>query len=310
MADEITSGTAKKTGHAAAPGAQSAGGTRALKDTVLTRFLAHKLAVIGLIIMAFMTLAVLLLPSLLHLDPYTSYIEGGFNQLPGKEHWLGTDRTGRDLFSRLVFGGRVSLYVGILSTLISMLIGVPLGLAAGYFRGIWEVLVMRVVDIFMSFPSMMLILVLVSVIGPSIYSITLVLGFLGWTQFTRLVYARVLSIREKDYIESAKAAGAGNGRILFRYVLPNTLAPALITMTFRTASAILTEASLSFLGMGVQPPTPSWGNIINEAQSIVILSTRPWAWIPPGLCLLVTVLSINFFGDGLRDALDPKMKNE
>lgn len=275
---------------------------------VLERFMSHKLAVIGSILLVLLTLAVYLLPILLKLDPYTSIIEGGFNQKPSQAHWLGTDRTGRDIFARLVYGGRVSIRVGVFSTLISMLIGVPLGVLAGYYRGVWEVVIMRLVDIFMSFPSMMLILVLVSVMGPSINSMTLVLGCLGWTQFTRLVYSKVLSVREKEYVESARAIGTGDWQIITKYILPNSFAPCLVTMTFRTASSILTEASLSFLGMGVQPPTASWGNLIYEAQSIVVLSTAPWVWIPPGICLLVTVLSINFFGDGLRDALDPKLK--
>lgn len=275
---------------------------------VIERFMSHKLAVIGLIVLLLMIIAVIFLPSILDLDPYTSYMIGGFNQKPSAEHWLGTDRTGRDIFARLVYGGRISLTVGILSTLISMLIGIPLGLLAGYFRGWVEIIIMRIADIFMSFPSMMLILVLVSVIGPSVVSITVVLGILGWTQFARLIHSRVLSIREKEYVESAKAIGTKNGKIMSKYILPNAFAPCLITMTFRTASSILMEASLSFLGMGVQPPTASWGNLMYEAKSIVVLSTQPWTWVPPGICLVITVLSINFFGDGLRDALDPKMK--
>lgn len=275
---------------------------------VLERFMSHKLAVIGLIVLLLMVLAVIFLPPIMDLDPYTSHMIGGFNQKPSAEHWLGTDRTGRDIFARLIYGGRISLTVGILSTLVSMVIGVPLGLLAGYFRGWVEIIIMRIADIFMSFPSMMLILVLVAMIGPSVVSITVVLGVLGWTQFARLIHSRVLSVREKEYVESAKAIGTKSGKIMTKYILPNSFAPCLIAMTFRTASAILMEASLSFLGMGVQPPTASWGNLMYEARSIVVLSTQPWTWVPPGICLVVTVLSINFFGDGLRDALDPKMK--
>ena len=278
-----------------------------LRD-VVERFMSHKLAVIGLIVLLLLILAVIFLPSIMDLDPYTSHMIGGFNQKPSAAHWLGTDRTGRDIFARLVYGGRISLVVGILSTLISMAIGIPLGLLAGYFRGWTEIIIMRIADIFMSFPSMMLILVLVAVIGPSVVSITVVLGVLGWTQFARLIHGRVLSVREKEYVESAKAIGTKSGKIMSKYILPNSFAPCLISMTFRTASAILMEASLSFLGMGVQPPTASWGNLMYEARSIVVLSTQPWTWVPPGICLVVTVLSINFFGDGLRDALDPKMK--
>ena len=275
---------------------------------VAGRFLAHRLAVIGLVLLMLLVIAVIALPPLLRLDPYTSYFEGGFNQAPSSLHWLGTDRTGRDIFARLVYGGRVSMVVGILSTLISMAFGIPLGLLAGYYRGSVEAVIMRLVDIFMSFPSMMLILVLVSVIGPSIHSITIVIGVLGWTQFARLIHGRVLSVREEQYVESAKAIGTKNRQVITRYILPNSFAPCLIAMTFRFASAILMEVSLSFLGMGVQPPTASWGNLMYDAQSIVVLSRQPWTWLPPGICLIITVLSINFFGDGLRDALDPRMK--
>lgn len=278
-----------------------------MKD-VLERFLAHKLAVIGLLLLILMVILVIVLPGALHLDPYSSDANGGFSQAPSSVHWLGTDRTGRDIFARLVYGGRISMLVGICSVVVSMLIGVPLGLIAGYYRGAAEAVIMRVADIFMSFPSIMLILVLVAVIGPSVASITVVLGILGWTQFARLIYSKVLSVREKEYVESAKAIGTKNFGIILKYVLPNSFAPCLITMTFQMASAILTEASLSFLGMGVQPPTASWGNLMYEAQSIQVLSHQPWTWVPPGICLVITVLSINFFGDGLRDALDPKMK--
>ena len=221
---------------------------------------------------------------------------------------LGTDAIGRDILSRLIYGGRTSLLVGLLSTLISCLIGVPLGLIAGYFRGKAEVAIMRVADIFMSFPSIVLILVLVSVLGPSVWSVTIVIGVLGWTQFARLIYANVLSVSEKEYVESARAIGTSNFKIITKYIMPNSFAPILIAITFQMASAILTESSLSFLGMGVQPPGASWGNMLYDAQSITVLSQRLWMWMPPGIALLITVLSINFLGDGIRDALDPKIK--
>ena len=161
----------------------------------------------------------------------------------------------------------------------------------------------------MSFPNMILILVLASVLGQSVTTVTLVIGFLGWTEFARLIYASVLSVREKDYVESAKAIGAKNGTILLRYVLPNSFAPVIISFTFRTAQAIITESSLSFLGLGVQPPPEaSWGNILYYAQSISVLSTKLYMWVPAGVVLVLTVLSINFIGDGIRDALDTKMK--
>ncbi len=274
---------------------------------VLKRFLAHRLAMFGAIILTIEILSVIFLPVIMKLDPYTmDYMN--FGGAPSAQHILGCDDVGRDLFARLIFGGRVSLMVGICSALVSLIIGVPLGLIAGYFRGWAETIIMRCADVFMSFPSMILILVLASVLGKSVMTVTMVIGLLGWTEFARLIYASVLSIREKDYVESAKAIGTKNGPILLRYVLPNSFAPVIISFTFRTAQAIITESSLSFLGLGVQPPEASWGNILYYAQSISVLSSKLYMWVPAGVILVLTVLSINFIGDGIRDALDTKMK--
>lgn len=274
---------------------------------VINKLTEHKMAMAGLFVLILEVILVLVLPVLMHLDPYNSdYM--AFSASPSAAHLLGTDAIGRDVFSRLVYGGRTSLLVGLLSTLISCAIGVPLGLAAGYFRGKIEIAIMRVADIFMSFPSIVLILVLVAVVGPSIWSVTLVIGVLGWTQFARLIYANVLSVSEKEYVESARAIGTSGWQIITKYILPNSFAPILIAITFQMASAILMESSLSFLGMGVQPPEASWGNMLYDAQSITVLSQRLWLWVPPGLALLITVLSINFLGDGVRDALDPKIR--
>lgn len=274
---------------------------------VLKKFLAHRLAMAGFVVLLIEILCVIVLPPLMKLDPY-SMDYAGFGAAPSAQHILGCDDVGRDLFARILFGGRVSLMVGICSALVSLVIGVPLGLLAGYFRGWIETVIMRCADIFMSFPTMILILVLASVLGQSVTTVTLVIGFLGWTEFARLIYASVLSIREKDYVESAKAIGSKNGEILLRYVLPNSFAPVIISFTFRTAQAIITESSLSFLGLGVQPPEASWGNILYYAQSISVLSTKLYMWVPAGVLLVLTVLSINFVGDGIRDALDTRMK--
>lgn len=262
---------------------------------------------VGLFIITLEIILVAVLPFIMHLNPYDSDYTA-FSAAPSSLHILGTDAIGRDIFARLVYGGRTSLLVGLLSTIISCAIGVTLGLIAGYFRGKAEIAIMRVADIFMSFPSIVLILVLVAVIGPSIWSVTIVIGVLGWTQFARLIYANVLSVSEKEYVESARAIGTSNYKIITRYILPNSFAPILIAITFQMASAILMESSLSFLGMGVQPPGASWGNMLYDAQSITVLSKRLWIWMPPGIALLITVLSINFLGDGIRDALDPKIK--
>ena len=274
---------------------------------VLKRFSQHKLAMIGLAVITLEVLLVVILPVVMKLDPYTSDVFN-LSAVPGPGHILGTDDTGRDVFARLIYGGRVSLLVGLLSAVISLCIGVPLGLLAGYYKGIWEMVIMRAADIFMSFPSMILILVLVSVFDPSIRTIIFVIGVLGWTDFAKLIYGNVLSIREKEYVESAKAVGTKDFAILTKYVIPNAFAPVLINFTFRTAQAIIQESALSFLGMGVQPPAASWGNILYAAQSITVLSSRPWLWVPAGILLVLTVSGINFIGDGMRDALDSRTK--
>jgi peptide/nickel transport system permease protein len=274
---------------------------------VLSKLVEHKMAMVGLFVLVTEVILVIVLPFILNLNPYESDY-AAFYAAPNASHWLGTDAIGRDVFSRLIYGGRTSLLVGFVSTIISCLIGVPLGLIAGYFRGKAEIAIMRVADVFMSFPSIILILVLVAVLGPSIWSVTIVIGVLEWTQFARLIYANVLSVSEKEYVESARAIGTSDFKIITKYILPNSFAPILIAVTFQMASAILTESSLSFLGMGVQPPGASWGNMLYDAQSVTVLSKRLWIWLPPGLALLTTVLSINFLGDGIRDALDPKIK--
>lgn len=274
---------------------------------VLDKLKEHKMAMAGLFVLILEIILVAVLPAVLNLNPYDSDY-AAFSAAPSAAHILGTDAIGRDVFARLVYGGRTSLLVGFLSTIISCLIGVPLGLAAGYFRGKAEIVIMRVADVFMSFPSIVLILVLVAVVGPSVWSVTFVIGVLGWTQFARLIYANVLSVSEKEFVESARAIGTSDFEIITRYILPNSFAPILIAITFQMASAVLMESSLSFLGMGVQPPGASWGNMLYDAQSITVLSKRLWIWMPPGIALLITVLSINFLGDGIRDALDPKIK--
>lgn len=229
---------------------------------VFRRFKAHKLAMVGLCVIILEVLLVFLLPMIFDLDPYSSDINA-FGAVPSAEHILGTDDIGRDIFARLIYGGQVSLFVGLVSTLISVAIGVPLGVIAGYYGGIFETIVMRSADVFMSFPSIILILVLVSVVGPSIFTVTLVIGIMGWTQFARLIYGNVLSVREKDYVESARAIGEKNLRIITKYILPNTFAPVLIALTFSTANAIIMEsdkAMITFL-LYRSAHTPAKGEI-------------------------------------------------
>jgi peptide/nickel transport system permease protein len=271
---------------------------------VANRFFKHKLAVIGLVIITLFVLMAIFAPVIAPQDPLEVGYE--FEAKPSSEHLLGTDQVGRDVLSRLIYASRISLSVGLGAVSIYVVIGTILGAIAGY-MGKWaDMLIMRITDVFMSFPFLMVILVLVSVMGPSLFNIILVLGILGWPPIARLVRGSVLSLKEMDYVKAGVALGYTAPKILLHHILPNALAPILVNATFGIASAIIMEASLSFLGMGVQPPTASWGNMLTEAQSLTVLAGQPWLWIPPGLMIILAVISINFMGDGLRDAVDPK----
>ena len=274
------------------------------KDQIWRRFAKHKLAVVGLFLIGFITLLAILAPWITPYHPHE--ITNAFGAPPSKEHWLGTDQIGRDQFSRLIYAARVSLAVGIGSVLIASAIGTVLGLVSGYFGGWIDSLIMRITDMFMSFPYIMLILVVAAIVGPGLINIILILGFLGWPAVARLVRGNVLAIKQSDYIKAAQALGYKTPRILSMHILPNTLAPILIYATSGVAAAILDEAALSFLGLGVQPPDASWGNMLSSAQSLSVLTSQPWLWLPPGIMVLLTVLSINYVGDALRDAFDPK----
>ena len=226
---------------------------------------------------------------------------------PSAEHVLGGDVAGRDIWSRVVYGGRVSLSVGLVAVSISILIALILGTLSGYYGGAVDMAIMRLTDIMMVFPTLILIMAVVSMLGPSIYNVMAIIGLLGWPSSARLVRGQILSVREWDFVMAARSLGVQDRNIMFKHILPHVLAPLLVAATFGVAGAILTEAGLSFLGLGVLPPTPSWGNMLNGAQSIYILERHWWIWLPPGMAILLTVLAINFVGDGLRDAFDPRM---
>ncbi|MEF2967861.1 oligopeptide ABC transporter permease [Paenibacillus sp. M1] len=268
------------------------------------RFRRHKLAVAGLIVLGILTLCAIFAPFITAYKP--TAITESFGAPPSLQHWLGTDQVGRDQFSRLIYAARVSLAVGLGSILISVIIGTVLGLVSGYFGGWVDSVIMRLTDIFMSFPYIMLILVVASIVGPGLTNIILILGVLGWPGVARLVRGNVLSVKESDFVKAGRVLGFGRTRIIFSHILPNVVAPILVYATSGVAGAILDEAALSFLGLGVQPPTPSWGNMLASAQSLTVLTSQPWLWVPPGLMIILIVLSINFVGDALRDALDPK----
>lgn len=274
---------------------------------VLSRFSNHRLAMFAAILLLLEVLGVVFIPLIVKLNPYTNHA-GHYAEAPSADFILGTDDIGRDVFARLIYGGRVSLQVGISSALLGAFIGIPLGLLAGYYGGIMGVVIMRLADTFMAFPSLVIQLFMVAVLGSSQVTVTLVIALLGWTGYCRLTYSRVLAVKEQEYVEAAKSIGATRIVQMVRYILPNSFAPLLVAFSFGTASAIIQESSLSFLGVGIQPPIASWGNMIYAAQTISTLSFRPWLWVPAGVLLAITVLGINFIGDGLRDALDPKMK--
>ena len=280
--------------------------TSAYFHDAVERFMHHKLAVMGMAVVVIEILLLIILPMVMELEP--NAITPAINMAPDKTHLLGTDTYGRDTFSRLIYGGRTSLKIGFFSVLVQAAIGIPLGIIAGYYGKWAEVIIMRLADMFQSIPSMCLNIVLVSVLSPSAETLILVIGVMGWPAFVRLLYAKVLSIKEKEYVEAARTTGTGNLVIMLKYILPNAISPALVAFTFGIPSAILTESALSFLGLGIQIPEASWGNMLNAAQSVAIISTKPWLWIPAGMCIFITLISVNLFGDGLRDALGPKTK--
>lgn len=273
----------------------------------LRRFRRHKLGVAGAIALGVMALAALLAPLIAPYDP--AAVTDSFGEGPSLRHWLGTDPIGRDMLSRLIYAARVSLAAGLGAMAIAAAVGTLLGLIAGYAGGWIDGVIMRITDIFMAFPYLMLILVVASLIGPGLTNIILILGLLGWPAVARLVRGNVLAIKQADYVTAAVALGLSRTRILLRHILPNTVAPILIYATSGVAGAILDKAALSFLGLGVQPPDASWGNMLASAQSLTVLTSQPWLWVPPGVAIIVTVLAVNFVGDALRDALDPRNRH-
>jgi len=274
-------------------------------DKLWRRFCRNKLAVTGLVILILFVVSAIFAPLLAPHDPNRANLRMR-NQPPSREHPFGTDDMGRDILSRLLYGGRISLSVGLVSVGISLTIGLVLGSLAGYFGGFVDTFIMRLADVFYSFPFLILAITISAIFGPSIYNTMIILGVLSWPGPARLLRAEFLKLKTTDFVAAATALGARPTRIMFRHILPNAFSPLLVSATLGVASSILSEAGLSFLGLGVPPPAPSWGNMLNRARPLHILSGMPWMWIPPGLAVFVVVLSINFVGDGLRDAFDPR----
>lgn len=265
----------------------------------------HAMLLIGLFIVLGMSLAALLAPAIAPYNPDALHLDN-ILEPPSSRFWLGTDRLGRDVFSRLLYGGRVSLWVGFVAVGISISIGTTLGLISGYFRRWVDEAIMRIVDIMLCFPSFFLILAVIAFLEPDLINIMVVIGLTSWMGVTRLVRAETLSLREREFVDAARLAGSSTGKILFYHILPNALAPVLITATLGVAGAILVESSLSFLGLGVQPPTASWGNMLMEGKAVI--ENAPWLSVYPGLAILITVLGYNLLGESLRDIFDPRLR--
>ncbi len=271
---------------------------------IMKRFCRHRAAVVCLAIFTVLLLMAVLAPVIAPYEPTKP--TGKFSQPPSPEHILGTDKIGRDMYSRILYAMRVSLLVGFLATAISTVIGVALGLVSGYFGGAVDKAIMSFTDMVMSFPYILLVLVAAAIFRPGMVSIVLILGFVDWPGVARLVRGNVLSLRETNFVKSDIAAGMPRRFILFSEILPNTVAPVLVYATSVFALSILDEAALSFLGMGVQKPTPSLGNILEGAESLSVLTDKPWLWAPAGTVIILLVVCINFVGDALRDAFDPR----
>ena len=279
--------------------------------TTLKRLVRRRTALFGLAVVIAVVLAAVFAPWLTPFDPLEQDInqrlkEPGWRNAAGQVHPLGTDHLGRDILARVIFGARIALVVGLSAVLISGVLGMLIGLIAGYFGGKVDDFFMRLADIQLAFPFILLAIAVIGVLGPSLRNIIIVIGVSSWVVYARVVRGEVLSIRERDFVQAAIALGSRDGRILLRHVLPNAFTPWLVVATLDMARVIVIESALSFLGLGVQPPTPTWGGMLADGR--VYLSTAWWLATFPGLAILVTVLGINLLGDGLRDTLDPRLK--
>ena len=272
-------------------------------NRALKRFRRSPLAIFGTLVIIFFVVLAVFAPQIAPYDPTaTDFLS--VRQGPSAEYLLGTDDVGRDVLSRVVFGARASLLAGVISVVIAMLIGVPLGLISGFYGGFWDELIMRFTDAVLSFPFLILAVALAAALGPSLQNAMIAIGIASAPTFIRLTRGQVLAVKAEDYVQAARALGGYDSRIIVRHILPNSFTPLLVQATLTIAQAIIAESSLSFLGLGVQPPTPSWGGMLNVAKGF--MAQAPWMAVWPGISIFVTVLAFNLFGDGLRDALEPK----
>ncbi|MBN1628366.1 MAG: ABC transporter permease [Thermoleophilia bacterium] len=294
------------------PAGQGSAKSRTLWVDAVRRLRKNKLAVIGLIWIIIVILiaitADLWVPAWLG-DPIaidSTTAAERYLLSPSAEHPFGTDKLGRDVASRVIYGARVSLIVGVLAVAIMVIIGLIMGAIAAYYGGIWDSLIMRTADVFFAFPYILFAIVLIALLGKGFHNVFIAIGILGWPSIARVFRSSILSVKENEYVDAARAMGASTPRILVRHIMPNAMAPIIVYATMTVGGAILTEAALSFLGMGVQPPDPSWGLMLSEARSMMF--TAPWLMYFPGIAILTTVLAFVLLGDGLRDALDVKLK--
>ena len=278
-----------------------------MKNEVFKKFLKNKLAVIGFSILTIFVLASIFAPLITSFDRDSIDLMN-IESAPNSLHILGTDELGRDVFTRLLYGGRVSLGVALCATVIQLIIGVSLGCISGFYGKLVDNVIMRGVDIVMCFPFFVIAITIAALFGASVWNIILIIGCLQWTGVARIVRSKILSLKQNEFIEAARAMGLSNFEIITKHLLPNVLSPIIVNATLNVATGILMEAGISFLGLGVKQPQPSWGNMLSAAQSMRVLQYEWWLWIPAGLFVFLSVLCINFVGDGLRDALDPKMK--
>lgn len=269
------------------------------------RFAKNRLAMAGTVVVLLLFIVSIAAPLLAPYDPASIDVKQ-ILMGPTQSHLLGTDQLGRDVLSRMIWGSRISLKVGFVAIGIATTIGILFGAVSGYYGGWIDGIMMRFVDIMLCFPAFFLILAVIAFLEPSIWNIMVVIGITGWMGIARLVRAEFLSLREREFVVSARALGASDMRIIFRHILPNSMAPIIVSATLGVAGAILTESALSFLGIGVQPPTPSWGNILTAGKDNIEIAW--WLSLFPGLAILVTVLGYNLLGEGIRDSLDPRLK--
>ncbi len=272
-----------------------------------SKFRGNKLAMIGLVVFTIIVLASLFAPLLTTHDPQQINLRAML-QPPSAEHWFGTDRTGRDVFARVLYGGQVSILVGLGSALMATVIGVLIGIYTAYVGGWVDGLAMRTSEVLMAFPQIILVLMLVAILGQSLTNLILIFTLTGWGGIYRMARARMLSLREEDYVQALRAFGLSPALIAYKHILPNALGPIMVNTTLSTAAFILQEAGLSFLGLGVPLSTPTWGNILNVAQDLRVLENNWWLWLPVGIVISLFVLSVNLIGDGLRDATDPSQQ--